>query len=56
VAAQRGFELLNPETRGRPLAKSRKRWGYLRLIFIAERSQEVWPYERDGADGAPEGR
>jgi hypothetical protein len=31
LAAQRGFELLNPETRG-------KRWGDWRLIFIAERS------------------
>jgi hypothetical protein len=31
LAAQRGFELLNPETRG-------KRWGDWHLIFIAERS------------------
>jgi hypothetical protein len=31
LAAQRGFELLNPETRG-------KRWGDWRLILIAERS------------------
>jgi hypothetical protein len=31
VAAQRGFELLNPETRD-------KRWGEWRLILIAERS------------------
>jgi hypothetical protein len=31
MAAQRGFELLNPETRG-------KRWGDWHLIFIAERS------------------
>ena len=39
LAAQRGFELLNPETRG-------KRWGNWRLIFIAERSGLLRRMER----------
>src|ERR1700730_7822232 len=39
LAAQRGFELLNPETRpARGKCLTAKQWGDWRLIFIAERS------------------